>query len=89
MAQFEARLDLRVSVAQRAQLLELAERIGLPPMAIVRSLLDGVGNIDGCELLPTLFRFSQADPDNLHELPLVIKLLDGTVPDGPIHAVTR
>lgn len=89
MAQFEARLDLRVSTAQRAQLLELADRMDLPPMAIVRALLDGIANMDGCELLPTLFRFSQAGPDNLHEVPLVIRLPDGTVPDEPIHAVSR
>ena len=62
MADFTARLDLRVSTGQRARLEWLADHLELPPAAVVRALLDGISGIDGIELVPTLHRLANAEP---------------------------
>ena len=62
------RIEFRCTTAHRAALDELAERLELSPGLVMRSLLEGTSSIDGVELLPTLFRYSQADPANLHQI---------------------
>jgi hypothetical protein len=67
MADYTARLDLRVSVEQRERLDWLAEYLGLNAAAVARAWLDGNSEIDGVDLTATLFRLSQAAPGSWTE----------------------